>query len=331
MLEAELEVALRAVALACRVCEGVRTSLVAGGTVIKDDHSPVTVADYAAQAVVNRLLIDRFPVYGIVGEEDSGALREDSDLCDKVVAAVGQVDTMDKETVLKTIDAGGFEGGPEGRFWTLDPIDGTKGFLRNDQYAIALGLVENGRPVLGVLGCPNLPAEWGQPDGPRGCIFSGIVGEGCRAYRVDDLDHPTSIAATGNDDPTKGVVVESVESGHTAHDISSIIMQKLGVTSPSVRMDSQAKYGALSRGDGDIYLRLPRPGKVYEEKIWDHAAGAAVVVAAGGRVTDINGKDLDFSVGRTLKNNTGVIATNGRIHDAVLKAVAEAFSEASSK
>jgi 3'(2'), 5'-bisphosphate nucleotidase len=54
------------------------------------------------------------------------------------------------------------------RYWTLDPIDGTKGFLRGDQYAIALALVEHGEVVLGVLGCPNLP----NPDGSRGAIFA---------------------------------------------------------------------------------------------------------------------------------------------------------------
>lgn len=61
----------------------------------------------------------------------------------------------------------------------------------------------------------------------------------------------------------------------------------------------------MSRGDAEIYLRLPRPGKRYEEKIWDHAAGVVVVEEAGGRVTDVYGKPLDFSQGRTLKENTG--------------------------
>ena len=64
-----------------------------------------------------------------------------------------------------------------GRYWTLDPIDGTKGFLRGDQYAVALGLIDDGEVILGVLGCPNLPNS----DGSRGAIFSAVEGS-CEAF-----------------------------------------------------------------------------------------------------------------------------------------------------
>ena len=63
-------------------------------------------------------------------------------------------------------------------FWTLDPIDGTKGFLRGEQYAVCLALVVDSRVELGVLGCPNLPVSAASPDGPRGCIFVAARGEG---------------------------------------------------------------------------------------------------------------------------------------------------------
>ena len=85
-------------------------------------------------------------------------------------------------------------------------------------------------------------------------------------------------------------------------------------------MDSQAKYAAVARGDASIYLRLPTR-KDYQEKIWDHAAGVAVITQAGGRVTDITGSPLDFTRGYTLAVNRGIIATNGAIHDAVVDAV----------
>ena len=77
---------------------------------------------------------------------------------------------------------------------------------------------------------------------------------------------------------------------------------------------------AVARGDATIYLRLPtKPG--YQEKIWDHAAGVAVIEEAGGVVTDVYGKKLDFSKGRTLSENKGVIVSNGQFHDEVLVAV----------
>ena len=67
-------------------------------------------------------------------------------------------------------------------------------------------------------------------------------------------------------------------------------------------------------------MRLPTK-KSYEEKIWDHAAGMIIVEEAGGRVTDLFGKPLDFSRGRTLDNNQGIVATNGLVHERMLEAV----------
>ncbi len=76
----------------------------------------------------------------------------------------------------------------------------------------------------------------------------------------------------------------------------------------------------MARGDAEIYLRLPtKPG--YVERIWDHAAGFMVVSEAGGRVSDVRGAPLDFSKGRGLEANRGVIATHGPLHDEVVAAV----------
>ena len=84
-------------------------------------------------------------------------------------------------------------------------------------------------------------------------------------------------------------------------------------------MDSQAKYAVLAAGEGDVLLRLlsaSRPD--YREKIWDQAAGSIVIKEAGGRITDLDGSALDFTHGRTLAKNRGILATNGHLHDAVL-------------
>ena len=70
----------------------------------------------------------------------------------------------------------------------------------------------------------------------------------------------------------------------------------------------------------DVYLRLPTRAD-YREKIWDHAAGALIVTEAGGRVTDVDGRPLDFTRGSSLLDNRGVLATNGLLHDRVLKAI----------
>jgi 3'(2'), 5'-bisphosphate nucleotidase len=87
-------------------------------------------------------------------------------------------------------------------------------------------------------------------------------------------------------------------------------------------MDSQAKYAVLAGGGGEIMLRLLSPGKEkYKERIWDQAAGAIILEEAGGKITDLYGKALDFGQGRSLINNTGVFASNGALHQAGLDAI----------
>jgi 3'(2'), 5'-bisphosphate nucleotidase len=89
-------------------------------------------------------------------------------------------------------------------------------------------------------------------------------------------------------------------------------------------MDSQAKYAAVARGDAALYLRLPSPKTPdYREKIWDHAAGVLLVEEAGGKVTDMFGKPLDFTQNSTLINNQGTVVSNGAIHSTVIEALAK--------
>jgi 3'(2'), 5'-bisphosphate nucleotidase len=117
-------------------------------------------------------------------------------------------------------------------------------------------------------------------------------------------------------------VLRSFEKSHT--DASGIdqLAANLGISAEPVAMDSQAKYAVLAAGGAEILLRLLSPSRPdYREKIWDQAAGSLVVEEAGGRVTDLDGKPLDFSQGRTLAGNRGIVATNGKLHDAVLQAL----------
>ena len=216
-------------------------------------------------------------------------------------------------SVLDWISVGASAGASD-RYWTLDPIDGTKGFLRGDQYAIALGLIEDGEVILGVLGCPNLP----NPDGSVGAIFAATDGV-AQAWYGDAAD-PLAVTVAAPATLAEARVCESVESGHSNQDHSAQIVARLGITAEPFRIDSQCKYAAVARGDASIYLRLPTRAD-YREKIWDHAAGKFVVEQAGGVVTDVTGAPLDFSRGSTLSANSGVVATDGRFHDQVIDAV----------
>ncbi len=319
--EDERRVAVQAVMEASALCRSVRASLVDEQTMTKRDRSPVTVADLGAQALVGAALESAFPDDPVIGEEDAGALRrtEGQVLRDHVVTQVRALAPhMDAAGVLDAIDRCTDEGGPRGRHWALDPIDGTKGFLRGDQYAVALALIEDGEPVLGVLGCPELPLDWSRPDGERGCLFVAVRGGGTVQMALDGSGE-RPVRASEVADTRLASFVESVESGHSSHGDAARIADILGVEAAPVRIDSQCKYAAVARGDAAIYLRLPTR-KDYREKIWDHAAGWMVVTEAGGRVTDASGRPLDFSLGRTLRANEGVIATNGPVHDRVIDA-----------
>jgi 3'(2'), 5'-bisphosphate nucleotidase len=323
-LEREREVACRAVMQASRLCRTVQAEITPD-TLAKKDKSPVTVADFGSQAIIGRILADAFPGDPLVAEEDSTELRESTHrgLLDAVVRhVVHHVPDADEASVLRGIDHGAAESS-SGRFWTLDPIDGTKGFLRREQYAIALALLEGGRPVLAALACPNLCVDPGNPDSPIGALFLAVRGQGTqlRALQGGDTEVGRRVRVTPLTDVARLRFCESVESSHSDHGHTAQLAALLGITSEPVRMDSQAKYGVVARGEADLYLRLPT-SSVYREKIWDHAAGALVIEEAGGRVTDLDGKPLDFTQGRTLASNRGIIASCGTVHDRVLEALA---------
>ncbi len=308
-----------AVRAACRICRAVQGELQAADSVQKKDKSPVTVADLAGQAVVAERLARALPRVELVAEEDSAHLREDPALLANVVQRVrAEWPEAGDGDVLAAIDRGRGKGGPGTRFLTLDPIDGTKGFLRGEQYAVALALVEDGRPVVGVLGCPNLVG----PDGRPGVVLLAVEGAGTRALPLDGTACDGPLCRVSDCTESEAIrMCESVEAAHSAHGESAALSASLHIQAAPVRIDSQAKYAVLALGDAELYLRIPTDPR-RREKIWDHAAGALVVTEAGGMVTDLDGRALDFGRGRTLEQNRGIVASNGRVHERVVAALA---------
>ncbi|KAJ2611299.1 3'(2'),5'-bisphosphate nucleotidase [Coemansia sp. RSA 1365] len=324
-LAKERAAAIEAVERASRVCKAVFKKLVTDETLTKKDKSPVTVADFSAQAVVNSVLEKHFPNDAIVGEEDAKDLRGDEGrvLRERVVELVNSTTEhpMSADEILRAIDRGQYAGGPTGRHWALDPIDGTKGFLRGEQFAVCLALIVDGQVRLGVVGCPNLPYNMTKPDGERGVLVVAVEGQGAFQRKLGaDLSDETRISVSNVMETRDASFCESVEAAHASHSDNAKIAELLGITKQPVRMDSQCKYVAVARGDADIYLRLPS-SKTYVEKIWDHAAGNIIMQEAGGRVSDIDGKQLDFSIGRTLSANKGVVAAGAGIFEMVIAAV----------
>ncbi len=319
--EAEAEFAVSAVETAARLCRRVHAEMVTDA-LSKADHSPVTVADFASQAVVARMFQETFDQETLVGEENSAALRE-PDAEETLSAATTFVTSVRPEAtddlVCSWIDFGAQE--PAKRFWTLDPIDGTKGFLRGDQYVVALALIVDGQVTVGALGCPNLDADLAPDVGGLGSVAIAVRGHGAYARSIEGGSFKR-LQVSRIDDPTQARILRSYESSHTDQDKMNELAEELGVQKAPVRLDSQAKYAVLAAGGGELLFRLLSPKMPqYTEYIWDQAAGSLIIEEAGGKVSDLCGEPLDFGQGRRLKENIGVLVSNGLLHQAGLQAL----------
>lgn len=325
-----LEPALDAVHQASIVCRFVQQRLHQTRAMTKDDRSPVTVADYASQAIVAAILAEADAEIPLVGEESAAFLkqREHAAHLAATVEALRESGVWPDATeadVLAAVDRGSAETRAAG-FFTLDPVDGTKGFLRGEQYCVCLAYIRQGVVELGVLGCPNLASSGDLSSiSPTGSTYWAIRGDG--AMMAFDPPGSETTVETNIERPDVGIddrarLAESVESSHTRQDLSAKIMQ---MASPAgvleaVRIDSQCKYAVVARGDADVYLRLPSR-KGYVERIWDHAAGTLIAAEAGCTVSDALGAPLDFSLGKGLEANTGIVAAPPSLHGRLIQAI----------
>jgi 3'(2'), 5'-bisphosphate nucleotidase len=314
----DLEFAIQAVRQAGRLVRGLQQEI-GGAALKKEDRSPVTVADFSSQALVGQLFLSRQYQDPLVAEETSQRLHQDRAVLERVISAVDQVHAgVSEEEVCQWIDRG--TGKAADRFWTLDPIDGTKGFLRGDQYVVALALVEKGQVVLGAMSCPNLSLELVPDIGGPGCVVYAQRDQGTWVLGQDREKRRLNVSTV--DDPSRIRMLRSYESAHTDPQQLTDLIKIMGIQAEPVRMDSQAKYALMADGKGDLLFRLvPHTAPGYREYIWDQAVGSLIVQEAGGVVTDLTGKALDFSQSPRLVNNLGVLASNGVLHPAALEAL----------
>jgi 3'(2'), 5'-bisphosphate nucleotidase len=321
----EITFALEVVRQAGMLVKQMQAELTDTGSLVltKLDFSPVTIGDLAAQALVGFLIEKTFPGDCLVAEEEAGILSQPGG--EAVLEAIAHfvarfTPEARPEQICGWIDRGRAE--PGQRFWTLDPIDGTKGYLRGDQYAVALALVVDGEVQTGVLGCPNLADAYRPDVDGVGSLVIASRGQGAWTTSLATPGLFERLQVSQRSDPALGRILRSYEEAHTNVGQLDRLAHLLEIKAAPVRMDSQAKYAVLAAGKGDAILRLLSPDKPdYHEKIWDHAAGSIIVEEAGGRVSDLAGRALDFRKGRTLENNRGILATNSRLHDAFLEAL----------
>ena len=204
----------------------------------KSDASPVTEADERSEDVILPRLAALTPDVPIVSEEAAASGR---------IADVGR------------------------SFWVVDPLDGTKEFIdRNGEFTLNIALIENRRPVLGVVHAPAL-----------GRLYAGATG--VQAF-VDDSTARCKISCRPV--PREGLTVVSSRSHGDASALHRFLAgRKIASTA---KVGSSLKFCLVASGKADLY---PRLGRTME---WDTAAGHAVLLAAGGRVTDLDGIDLNY-------------------------------------
>eukprot|EP00210_Caulerpa_lentillifera_P001147 g1104.t1 len=341
-VQGKLRTGCLAVQRASLLCRHVQSGLKASEEVGKADASPVTVADFGAQAIVAWSLQKEFTNISLIAEETSSAIKgsEFESMRRRITQLVNsfipkEEPVLSEMDVMDLIDLGSSEGGSSGLHWVLDPIDGTRGFVSNRQYAICLGLLYDGEAMLGILGCPNLPQRRieeldgvsnGVSGDGGGCLFTGINGGDACVGSLWDDELPSQVISVKTGTPMSEVrFMESFEKRHSNHQMTeTLVALQLGIKRTPLRLDSQAKYGALSRGDAELFMRFPP--KNYKENIWDHCAGSVIVEAAGGKVSDGFGNRLDFSKGRKLDINCGIIAAPSELHSQVTALITSEYN-----
>ena len=285
------------------------------GNIQKFDKTPVTIADYVSQTIICKIISDRHSDDKIMAEETTAYLRapENQDSLREVVGFVKEYFAeADKEFVLSNFDKGSCR--ISDRFWTIDPIDGTKGFIRKEQYCTAIALFENGDIKSAAVGCPEI-----EYNGVKGAVFFAERGKG--AYIKSFNSHSFEKISLDSLTDENLRFVQSVDSGHGDLIRQEQIAKNLGIVNPPVQMDSQVKYCIVAWGKAALYVRIPsqkRPD--YKENIWDHMPGTLIVEEAGGIVTDINGLRLIFDDVKMM-HNTGIVAAAANLHEKVIKEI----------
>lgn len=288
----------------------------------KTRREPVTIADFGPQAIICRALMLNFPDDGVIAEENSEQFLTlvESEQRAEITTMIADIlgFSIGEDDVVRWLDHGKDAETP--RLWVIDPLDGTKGFLAQRHYVNAVGILQDRKPVGGILSAPAYPGS--------GKLFHAL-NDAAFVQPLDGSGQPQPIQVSDRVDLQTVRALEGVETSLNGRLRREYIRELMGMDVTLLeRIDSQEKYGRIASGEAEFFLLVPRPKKVYTYSFWDHAAGTAIVHAAGGKVTDVDGSPLDYSEGHKLKNH-GVIATNGHIHDLAVSAVQQLLAEES--
>ena len=310
-----------AIRQAAELCQLVQNHYLSASDKKAGDHSePVTIADYGSQAIICRALLRRYPDDAVVAEESGRQFlqlvnaEQRAQVCQLLSQVLGEAVSVAE--LVSWLDFGA--GVSARRTWVIDPIDGTKGFIARRHYAIACGLLLDGQVSEGMVAAP------GYADGAGALFFTQ---DGFSWREALSGGERVRISVSQRRDPQEFVAAQSFARAHASKSRMARARDYAGLGAARIlELDSMEKYALVACGDADLYLRLPRAGSEYAHKIWDHAAGVALVQQADGMATDLDGGPLDFSRGE-LMPNPGMVVSNGQLHERVVEAVQRAMAE----
>jgi 3'(2'), 5'-bisphosphate nucleotidase len=239
----------------------------------KEEGSPVTRADKEANTVIVEGIARAFPQDGILAEEtpDDGAWLSSE------------------------------------RVWMVDPIDGTRDFIRGrDGFSVMIGLCLGERPVLGVVF---------QPVGDR--LYFATQGGG--SWLIEAGGAPMRIQTSDVSEPAK---IRLVASKSHRTPVIDEVRQKLGITDELNVGSVGLKLGLIARGVRDLYVN---PSS--KSSAWDSCGPEAILDEAGGRLTDLHGRLLGYR-NKDVRHNDGLVASNGPLHELVLEKIRPLFPKA---
>lgn len=324
-LQKALDIARKAAICAAAFTSAIRSTGMVWDDAFKDGNEPFTQADLGSQAIILKKIHDSFPEHGVIAEESSEALdllgaEPTKKICD-LLKEYSEWD-INPADLRDNLDWRGDVN--HSYIWTVDPIDGTKGYIAGLHYAVAISMMENGTPVLGVIAAPHEKMlYWATRDGgawkmplPEKSPFNDlqtISEKNISPVRVTEISLPEEAAMLGSRAHVDPLTKTTFESLHVRE---------------MVKCDSQIKYSTIADGRAELYLR-PETSRI--SLIWDHAPGVVILEEAGGKVTDIDGRNLDFSHGKGLTQNHGILATNGKLHEIVLSFLKDLKTSTDSK
>ncbi len=263
----------------------------------KSDKTPVTLADIATQVYIINSLKRNFPQDNIIAEEEGTILDDDAESLILKCYRDLHIEIRNLKEIVN------YRGPPSKRQWTIDPIDGTQGFVEGLSYAIGIGFMKESLPTACAISVPSY-------DDRGMALFCAERGKGAHASYGEG---PFSKISASKTSELKDLVL--CQSLHYDLPWVSEYAIKIGIQK-SIKIDSMLKFCKVADGSADLYIK---PIDLKHSYSWDYMPGILIVEEAGGKVTDLKNEPIWIEDEHIRWSAPGIVASNGIVHDNLLQ------------